>query len=405
MKVWNVVSALNDRYVPYTYVMLYSLFKNNPAAHIRVYLLESDVSDSSMERLDALAGRYDNEINYIKMDDSMFDERLLDAGDWSMETCYRLAMNDVLPKDLDRVIYLDGDMIINADISDLYEMRFERDRHLVVTHDMTMTPDSGEVYGELHTEVFNKLIRENSYFNAGMILMDMEYLRSRYGLADYMRMAESLNYEVFAPDQDLLNLMHKDETQYVDAWEYDLFACNAFIRGYDLDRVRRDVKIIHFVGDKPWQGGSHFHYDVEHLWWDYALETVYAEELLTGFISSHFGESAFYGAIRKAEEFNSNLRNNLTEAITTFNKWYSTVSGQAVADCVKLPEPKKLDIPIYKQLPSETLSQKDNLVRRIIDDVTVKEYVDYLRRENKELQAQLEEALNALDKLRQSIQK
>ena len=172
----NVVTALNEAYVPYTYVMLYSLFENNKNSKIQVFLLQEGLSRETRDRLEQLGNRYRNEIRLIEMDRGIFDERLLSTHEWSMETCFRLAMNNVLPEGLDRLIYLDGDMIINKDISDLYDRPFAHGKHLIVTHDMTMTPDSGEVYGHLHTEVFNRLIRENKYFNAGPLIWRSRFL-------------------------------------------------------------------------------------------------------------------------------------------------------------------------------------------------------------------------------------
>gem|GEM_PF-425582 len=404
----NVVSALNDKYVPYTYVMLYSLFENNPGRDIAVYLLQADLSDTSMADLTGLADGYGNEMHFVKMDRDSFDDRLLATHDWSMETCFRLAMNDVLPKDLDRVIYLDGDMIINRDISDLYDMPFTGDSHLIVTHDMTMTPDSGEVYGELHTEVFNRLIRENKYFNAGMILMDFRWLREHYSFSDYMKMAEDLDFEIFAPDQDLLNLMHEGQTHFVDAWKYDLFACNAFIRNYDYDKVKKDVSIIHYVGEKPWRGGSHFHYGVEQLWWDYALRTDYCDRLLDDFIKTHFSDSKFYDAIRQAEQFNENLRGEISAAIGTFKKLYALVNGQGGG----VPESEDVfaDQPVRRAIPDtsvdmpNTRREKTDFVRGVISDTSVESYVNDLRRENTSLQSQLDEALKACETLRGVLQ-
>ena len=402
----NVVSALNDTYVPYTYVMLSSLFKNNKKTSIDVYLLEADLGERSMERLSLLAKAFGNEIHFVQMDRDSFDERLLATHEWSMETCFRLAMNDVLPADLDRVIYLDGDMIINRDISDLYERPFPAKKHLIVTHDMTMTPDSGEVYGELHTEVFNRLIRENKYFNAGMILMDFAYLREHYSYSSYIDLAESLDFEIFAPDQDLLNLMHEDETEFVDAWKYDLFACNAFIRGYDYDRVKRDVSIIHFVGEKPWRGGSHFHYGVEQLWWDYALDTDYAEELLKAFIDTHFSDSKFYDAIHQAEQFNENLRREITSAIATFKKLYALINGggeSAAEDGADIfgDTQSLMQIPIGERTVAE--SDMTGFVRAVIADTSVEDYVESLRDENTKLKSQLDDALSACEALKGTL--
>ncbi len=401
----NVVTALNENYVPYTYVMLFSLFENN-SRHIHVYLLQENLSDASKEALQKLCLNYNNEISFVEMHSEDFDERLLATKEWSMETCFRLAMNDVLPKGLDRVIYLDGDMIINKDISDLYDKEFSAGKHLIVTHDMTMTPDSDDVYGKLHTDVFRKMIRNNQYFNAGMILMDFSYLQRKYHFRDYISLAEKLNFEIFAPDQDLLNFMHKDETEYVDAWQYDLFACNAFIRGYDYSCVKEKVSIIHFVGEKPWSGGTHFHYDIEALWWDYANQVIYANDLRQSFMDGYFGDSSFYDAIHQAEEMNQALKDKLQETMQAFGKLYQMLFGKEVGGLVgDFSSNKKYypELPKKKDISKFTAEEEMAFVYEIINDNSIQQYVDELRVENETLQVQLNQAIESYHTLKQSV--
>ncbi len=368
----NVATALNDAYAPYTYVMLYSLFENNKREEICVYLLGKDLSEESLNTMHSLAEQYSNEIIYIHMDEDSFDKRLLQNHEWPMETCFRLQLNDVLKDDIDRLIYLDGDMIINGDITELYYMPFDDGKHLIVTHDMTMTPNSDETHGYLHTEVFRKMIWENEYFNAGMILMDFSYLREKYGFNDYISLAKELDFQIFAPDQDLLNYMHQKETQYVDALKYDLFACNAFVYGMDYKKVKESASIIHFVGEKPWTGGSHFHYDVENLWWDYSLKTVYREFFLDKFVSEVFSDSTFYQAIEKAEEMNRNL------------------SGK-----------NALGRPVFEK-PKD--HEKEQFIRRVVNDKETEKYVSDLYDENERLQTEVQNSLKQLEELMKSLQ-
>ena len=369
----NIASALNDAYVTYTYVMLFSLFQNNSEEDIHVFLLQKDLTEESKKYLNDLADTFSNEIIYIQMDESDFDPRFLQNHEWPMETCFRLRLNDVIPDDVDRLLYLDGDMIVNKNISTFYETPFEEGKHLVVTHDMTMTPDSDATHGHLHTELFRRMILENAYFNAGMILMDFAFLKEKYHYSDYLHAAEELEFRIFAPDQDLLNYVHREEAQYTDALRYDLFACNAFVYGLDYNSVKKETSVIHYVGEKPWSGGDHFHYDVEHLWWDYALQTVFRERFLDRFIDGVFGNNDFNRAIEKAEEMNRNLSGEETQ---------------------KRPEY------IYPEAEG-----KESFVREVLSDKRMKLYVEGLYEENdrlqKKMQDSLREAMELLNRLKQ----
>ena len=315
----NVATSLNEGYTPYTYVMLYSLFKNNTEHEFTVYLLTDGLSEESKRDFGALCARYHGRLIYLTVDPRVFGDRLLGSGEWTKEACFRLALFDLLPDDAERLIYLDGDIIVNKNIGPLYSKDF-KDKHLLVCHDMTMTPDSEPVYGHLHTETFNKLIRENRYFNSGMIVMDTAYLKKHYSLRNYMALAQKLNYEIHAPDQDLLNYAHQDETLYVSEWEWDLFACNAFVRGYDYATVKRRVGVVHFVGEKPWNDGDHLHYDVEKLWWDYALETKFSGKFLDDFVKSSTADTYFLKKAYDLGRANASLEQDFQTIAKSFGE-------------------------------------------------------------------------------------
>lgn len=67
-----------------------------------------------------------------------------------------------------------------------------------------------------------------------------------------MDLAESLNYEVGAPDQDLLNMMHDKQVKFLDEYKYNLFAKIAYDNGIHYENVKEETTIIHYAGMKPW---------------------------------------------------------------------------------------------------------------------------------------------------------
>ena len=60
----NIATALNSKYMRYTYVMLTSLFVNHPGADIHVYLLHSDLSDSDCTHLADLCTKHGNTVHF-----------------------------------------------------------------------------------------------------------------------------------------------------------------------------------------------------------------------------------------------------------------------------------------------------------------------------------------------------
>lgn len=277
----NVATALNSRYMRYTYVMLTSLFINQPNVSIHVYLLQSDLSACDKDALQTLAQTYHQHIHFLLINKEAFPALLPTTSAWSLETYYRLMLLDILPEDVDRLLYLDVDMIINKPVIDLYFTDFDN-YYFCACRDMTITFP----FPDIRNEIFKEHIAQGfTYFNAGLMLWNIEELRKKYNFNSYMKLAKSLNYQLLAPDQDLLNFLHWKQVKFLDEYQYNLFSKMAYNNGIHYEEVKKETTVIHFAGMKPWEG-KFVHYDIEQLWWDYAKLTPFYNELMEEFICS-----------------------------------------------------------------------------------------------------------------------
>lgn len=281
----NVSIAINERFVPYAYTMLLSLFRNNSDAEVFLYVLQCELTAASKARLEELAESYGNHVIYLVIDlEQLNDENLPRTANWPIEVYFRLFLPDLLPMDAERLLYLDSDMIVNRSLRELYHIDLDG-KLLAGCRDLAVRDVTVDVcLGLGRSERFRALFEEKRYINSGMILFDMKELRKKYHFRDYMDLARELDYQIVAPDQDLINLMHQDEIKYVDEWKYNFLAWDGVNYGYDKERTAREVVILHYAGKgAPWQGGNHVHYELESIWWEYALETPYAKGLAEQF--------------------------------------------------------------------------------------------------------------------------
>ena len=116
----NIATALNSKYMRYTCVMLTSLFSNQEDADIHVYLLHSDLTDEDKAHLLDVGEKYHQTIHFLKIDRELFPSALPTTSTWSLESYYRLMLLDLLPSEIDRILYLDVDMIINKSLKEVY---------------------------------------------------------------------------------------------------------------------------------------------------------------------------------------------------------------------------------------------------------------------------------------------
>ena len=103
---------------------------------------------------------------------------------WSYMSLLRLALHEILP-DEDRVLWLDIDTIVNADITDLFETELDG----------------------CYVAAAEEPIRSKDpflYFNAGVMILDLKKLRD--GMADLLiRYVNRVDMRF--PDQDVINLL------------------------------------------------------------------------------------------------------------------------------------------------------------------------------------------------------
>lgn len=270
----NIVTSINEKYEKYLCVMLQSVYENNRDIPVRVFVLHSELTNQSMNRIRQCMNHPINKIEFIEIDKSPFyNFRTTDM--WSVEAYYRLQMLDLLPDDIDRALYLDVDVICNKNIYKLYFTDFE-------DYDIVGCCDIGSEipFGDKRDVIFGEHINRSDfhYCNSGVMLWNVKKLRNMVSLQDYLSQAKQINFSMVAPDQDLINLVHAGRIGIIQDYIYDLFAWTAG-RFLECPEVILNTTILHYVGSKPWDGLS-YSFGLNLIWWSYARKMPFYEELL-----------------------------------------------------------------------------------------------------------------------------
>lgn len=121
-KQMNILVGFNDSYAVPTQVMLKSLIENNNCT-IDIYVLYILLSDASKKLLLSLKSKRVN-IYYIQVKESDFDNVPVMDG-YSKEAYIRLFAHTYLPENVERILWLDGDLIINGPINEYYDQSFD----------------------------------------------------------------------------------------------------------------------------------------------------------------------------------------------------------------------------------------------------------------------------------------
>jgi len=193
----NILCASDEKFIPYCGTMLTSLFENNRDSSINVYLLSDDTLTAiSKKRLVSLAQKYSQTLSIIKVDASDFARYPVHNSQWNNSIYYRLLVVDFLPVSVEKVIYLDSDIIVDGSLKDYWGTNVEG-------YALGAVPDAWcgrkDVYERL------SLPDDGCYFNSGSMLINLKYWREYKVKEQFLEYIDSNFEKLWFNDQDTLN--------------------------------------------------------------------------------------------------------------------------------------------------------------------------------------------------------
>lgn len=244
-------AAEGFEYVGHSAAMLHSLLARHERGEVAIHFMHGpDIGTREEDQLAGMVERAGGSISFLRIDDSELDG-LPTVGFTRKATWYRIFLPELRPE-LDRMVYLDADLIVVDSLLPLWQTDLEGQWLGAVTNVLQ--------HNDSHRPAELGLAGPEVYFNAGVLLMNLEQMRrdSRTeALREYgVRNAERLLWR----DQDALNVVLGERRvplhprwNYMNSfrWEHavDVFGAEA------LEEARRSPAIRHFEGpdlNKPW---------------------------------------------------------------------------------------------------------------------------------------------------------
>lgn len=251
--IMNILVSLDSNYIYPLCTMLRSLSKNCSGSHIDLYVAYSSLTENDFSQMETALCNVEHKIRRVPVSDELFaDFPVLDRI--SKATYYRLLAGDILPSEVDRILYLDPDIVINKNLEEFYSSDMKGCMIAGATH----------LFGILGA--INRLRlgmkHKHSYINAGVLLIDLKKWRETTNANDILTYISKKHRTLFLADQDVVNALFWDKTLAVDERIYNLdektlayySKKTAGDKRIDLQWVRDNAVIIHFNGKhKPWK--------------------------------------------------------------------------------------------------------------------------------------------------------
>lgn len=248
----NLLFAVDDKFAEHMLVTLFSIFRNSPTTNTYdVYVLQ-DQPLQQAAHLKAVLARWHMTYHPVLVDDAVFNDAPV-SDRYPKSIYYRLLASELLPQDLDKILYLDADILVINDLTPLYQV------------DLT-----GQLYAAaMHTDFLNLTGTLNQfrldtttphYFNSGVLLINLARARQQVHPQEIFDVIRAHKNVLILPDQDVLNKLYAKDTQPVAdvLYNYDVrkdLVYQTTSQGkWSLDWVIVHTVCLHFCGTKkPWQ--------------------------------------------------------------------------------------------------------------------------------------------------------
>lgn len=262
--------TIDDGYAPYLHVALISLIKNaSKDRRYKIIVVYQELNEENRNNLAKLVEDYPNfemEFKFMKQSLDMITDRIenrLRSDYFTMTIYFRIFIPDMYPE-YDKAIYIDSDIIVPGDISELYDTDMHDNLIGVVTD------GSVNDVPELQRYMTESLgLKLGDYFNSGMLLMNMKELRNVHLAEHFLYLLNKYHFDCVAPDQDYLNSMCYGKIEYLDS-------CWDAMPNRNKPEIE-NPKIIHYnLFDKPW---CYDDIQYQDYFWEYVKQSVYYDKI------------------------------------------------------------------------------------------------------------------------------
>ena len=240
---YNICYSLDTKYSEQLAVSICSILKNaDTKDNLNFYILDGGISEQDKLNIDLLKNIKNFNIQYIKINPENFDSYplLRDYNDQfkdyhvTVPTYFRFKLPELLP-DINKILYLDCDVIVRTSLHNLFNEDIENNSALMVL--------------DVESDKNAQRLGLNKYFNAGVMLINLDFWRKNNIDELVLNYIKQNREKILWQDQDIINvILNETIKELPEKWNFQYLSYNEI----SSDRLT-DADILHLSGRfKPW---------------------------------------------------------------------------------------------------------------------------------------------------------
>ena len=245
----NILVTLDHNYLKQLKVMLYSLITTDKQSNFTVYVMNEALTAHDLQSVTKAIGTPRLKLVDLKVPTDFFSGAPI-TDRYPKEMYYRILAAQLLPKDLDRILYLDPDLVVLKPLTELYEMSFGRHYFIAASHVKMMVAAINQI--RLGADEME------NYINSGVMMINLEELRKHQNVQEVYDYIRSNKAKLILPDQDVIYGLYSKKIKLVDPEVYNmterLLTAGMLKDDRAIKWVINNTAIVHYIGrNKPWK--------------------------------------------------------------------------------------------------------------------------------------------------------
>lgn len=296
----------SNAFVAHTGIAIMSLLENNREEDIEIFVIDLGIEIENKKKLRQITDRYGTQLNFIALDDEVirtFLSERIPLHHGSLATYARLCSTIMYPKYVDRIAFIDSDMVIVDSLHDVYFADMGTASVAGVPEIRNIKYIAGESKEEQQT-----FVNANNYINCGFLVVDLVNWKKNCidekvntaikGMVDFTHKDQSILNRALSK-QDIMRLPCRYNYM-LHKWPQYLLrklAQNAAPLTYgEIIEAANNPAIVHYVGlmARPWykentSSMSKYYYKYK------ALSPFANEKMESIFQNEKFRDAPWYG--------------------------------------------------------------------------------------------------------------
>lgn len=248
----DVVFCTDNNYVMACGVAMVSLLDNNKENAVTIHILGIDLKTESKEKCLSIASTYNVQMFFYEIDNRLLESHkfLLLSKQMTLAAFTRLFLGSILPSTINKVLYLDCDLIISKNLLELWNTNI--DEYSIAGVIDVYLCEQDRVYNNLGYD------KSYSYVNSGVLLINLKYWREQNLQKFFLEYEKEYSNRRMFHDQDIINGVLYN-TKLLLPLKYNIIE-SYYLRKTNLSKYKNEIYgvlndpvIIHYSSsNKPW---------------------------------------------------------------------------------------------------------------------------------------------------------